>query len=110
MGESEISFTIPKLDTSSLAIEDSDSIKAFRDAINDAYSSIGSAQNGFESSINSLLVARTNTLAAYSQMADTDIAKSVSDLKNGDLLIKSGLYAQAHQKNIDQNRIAALLA
>jgi flagellin len=110
LGDSEISFSIPQLDTSSLEFGNSDALKEFRDSINSAISEIGSAQNGFESSIKSLFQNKTSTLSAYSQMADADIAQSVNDFKKEDLLTQTTLFAQAQQNNLDQNRIASLLA
>jgi flagellin len=110
LGDSEINFNIPELNTAELSLGNSDALSAFRESINSALSEVGSATNAFGSSINSLLETRTNTLAAYSQMADTDIAQSVSNFKNEELLTQTSLYAQAYQQNIDQNRVSALLA
>jgi len=109
LGNSEISVSIPKISTQELALGNSDALKNFRDAINAAFSEIGSGVNAFVSSTNSLLVARTNTLAAYSQIADTDMAQSVLSFKNENLLTQTALYAQAHQSQINQERVAALL-
>ncbi len=109
LGESEISITIPELSTIGLELGNTDALKEFRDAINTAFSEIGSSTNAFVSSINSLLVTRTNTLAAYSQMADTDMAESVDKFKNENLLTQTAIYAQAHQNRIDQERVMGLL-
>ena len=110
LGKSEISVSIPELNTNDLALGNTDALKAFREQINSAASEIGSGMNAYTSSINSLLVARTNTLAAYSQMADTDIAESVSNFKNENLLTQSALFAQSHTNKLNQDRIQALLA
>jgi len=109
LGSSEISVSIPQLDTSKLELGNSDTLKEFRESLNSAFSEIGSGMNAYSSSINSLLTTRTNTLAAYSQMADTDIAQSVSDFKNESTMTQTALYAQAHKNNIDQTRVMALL-
>ncbi len=109
MGSSEIGFSIPELPTSSLELGNSDALKEFRDSLNAAFSEVGSSTNAFVSSINSLLVTRTNTLAAYSQIADTDMAQSSATLQNEELLTQSALYAQAHQNQMNQQRVAALL-
>ena len=109
LGSSEISVSIPELDTSKLELGNSDALKEFRDALNSAFSSIGSGMNAYESSINSLLTNRTNTLAAYSQMADTDIAQSVSNFQQENLLTQTSMFAQAQQNNIDQQRVMGLL-
>ncbi|SFV52024.1 Flagellin C [hydrothermal vent metagenome] len=110
LGKSEISVTIPELNTDALSLGDSDALKAFRESINDAASEIGSGMNAYTSAINSLLTTRTNTLAAYSQMADTDIAKSVDNFKNENLLTQSALFTQAHSNKVNQERIQTLLA
>ena len=110
LGKSEISVTIPEIKTDGLELGNDDALKAFRDTINEAFSNIGSGMNAYSSSINTLLVARTNTLAAYSQMADTDLAQSVSDFKNNDLLTQTGMFAQAQQHRINQERVLGLLS
>ncbi len=110
LGNSEISVTIPKLNTEGLALGESDALEAFRESLQKAMSEIGSGMNAYTSSINSLLTTRTNTLAAYSQMADTDIAKSVNDFKNENLLTQSALFAQAHSNKLVQERVQTLLA
>ena len=110
MGRSELSFSLPELDTSKLSIDDSDTLKDFRNTINDAISSIGSAQNGFQSSIDSLLSGRTAQLSAYSQMADTDIAQSVSSFNQENIMSQTAMFAQSHQQQLDHERVSALLA
>lgn len=108
-GKGEVNISIPKLDTSKLSFGDDDALKEFRKALDDAFSYIGSGTNAFHSTINNLLVTRTNTLAAYSQMADTDVAQSVNEFQREDLLTKSSLFAQAHQNRLNQERVNALL-
>jgi flagellin len=110
LGNTEINFTIPSLDTSNLSLGDNDALELFRQSIESAFSQIGSSQNQFSSSLNALFETRSNTLKAYSQIADTDIAQSVSDLKDQNLLTQSALFAQAHQQDINKNRVSALLA
>jgi len=109
LGSSEISVNIPKLDTSKLELGNSDALKEFRDALNNAFSEIGSGMNAYKNSIDSLLTNRTNTLSAYSQMADTDIAQSVSNFQQENLLTQTSMFAQAQQSNINKNRVMALL-
>ena len=110
IGKSEITVTLPKLNSDTLALGNSDALEAFKKSLQDAASQIGSGINAYTSAIDSLLVTRTNTLAAYSQMADSDVAKSVSNLKEEQLLTQSTLFASAHAKQLDQERTAALLA
>ncbi len=110
LGNSEITVSVPKLNTGDLVLGNGDALKVFREQINAATSEIGSGMNAYTSSINSLLVAHTNTLAAYSQMADTDIAESINNFKNEDLLTQSALFAQAHTNKLNQDRIRTLLA
>ena len=109
-GDSEINVTIPELSTGELALGNSNALDIFKEQITTAASEIGSGMNAYTNSISSLLVARTNTLAAYSQMADTDMAESVSSFKNENLLTQSALFAQSHTNKLNQERIQALLA
>jgi len=110
MGDSEISFSIPEISLDGVDFNSTDSMKQLRDSINSAMSEIGSSTNAFSSSINNLMEQKINSLSAYSQMADVDIAESVNNFKKEDLLTNASLFAQAQQNNLDQNRISSLLA
>ena len=110
MGSSSLSFSIPELDTSNLQLGDSESLKNFRDGINDAFSSIGSSTNAFTSSINNLLSSQTNTLTAASNISDADMAESITKFQQEDLMTQASILAQAHSNSINQDRVSALLA
>ncbi len=102
-------INIPKLSPDALSLGDTNAIEEFVKSIESAAQEIGSGINEYVSSINNLLVSRTNTLAAYSQMADTDMAKSVTLLEKEGLLEQSTLYTQAHKNEMDTQRLQALL-
>lgn len=110
LGDREISVTLPDLKSDTLALGKNEALQAFRESVDNALSEIGSGMNAYVSSVTSLLSARTNTLAAYSQMADTDMAKSVSSFKNENLLTQSALFMQSHAQELDRERIRTLLA
>ena len=101
--------SLPSLDVTGLQLGDGEALESFVKTLQTTISDIGSRVNAFTSEINNLLGRRSNTLFAYSQIADTDIAESVSDFKNEHLLAQSALFARAHNRALDQARIEELL-
>lgn len=104
------SASIGTLPLDDLSLGDTDAMERFTKSLQEITSSIGSEMNQHISSIDTLLVTRTNTLAAYSQMADTDIAKSVTTLKKEELSIQTASYAHAHGNVMDAQRVQTLLS
>ena len=110
LGDATLSTTIPSLDTSTLEIGNSDALEAFTKALTMAQSEVGSGINALSSATKNLFTQKSTTLSSYSQIADADIAQSVSDLQKSDLLMQSATLAQANSNKLDTNRVLALLA
>jgi flagellin len=105
LGDNDINLSIPDFDTSNLSLTNSDSLKSFRESINNAFSEIGSGINALSSSMNSLLTNRTSTLSAYSQIADTDIAQSVNEFDKEKLMQQASSFALAQQNSINSDSV-----
>lgn len=92
-----------------LDITNQDSIKAYSDVLGYAQSNIGSTTNGFQSAANNLLGQITQTSAAKSQIADTDMAKAISDFQNSNRQLDAATLASAHQTQYLRESIGRLL-
>lgn len=87
---------------------DINNINDFEDSLNNARNSIGSFTNEAQSKINNLSEYVLNTSKAKSQN-ETDLAKTVTDLKNNDLKLNAQLLAQAHSINANTQSLMNLL-
>jgi len=85
-----------------------DNIGEFEKSLNNAISSIGSFNNEAEAKVNSLSQYVVNTTAAKSQN-ETDIAKTVTDMKNEELKLNAQILAQVHTINTSQQSLMNLL-
>lgn len=109
LGNSSISSSIPELSLSSLSIDNQDSVQSFRDSLTQARSEIGSTTNGLISASNNILGQITATSAAKSQIADTDMAKAISDFQQSNLKLDIAQITLAHRNNTLQQNITRLL-
>jgi flagellin len=109
LGNSSISSSIPELSLSSLAIDKQNSIQSFRDSLTQARSDIGSTTNGLISASNNILGQISATSAAKSQIADTDMAKAISDFQQSNLKLDVTQIANAHQNDTLRYTIGRLL-
>ncbi len=109
LGNSSISSSIPELSLSSLTIDNQNSIQSFRDSLTQARSDIGSTTNGLISASNNILGQITATSAAKSQIADTDMAKAISDFQQSNLKLDVTQIANAHQNDTLRYTIGRLL-
>ncbi|DAB38619.1 MAG: hypothetical protein A2023_02010 [Sulfuricurvum sp. GWF2_44_89] len=109
LGESSISASIPNLSPSSLSIENQDGIQAYRDSLAQANSDVGSTTNALFSATNVLLTQITETAAAKSQMADTDMANAVKDFQQSNLKLDISQIAIAHQNDMLRQNVTRLL-
>jgi len=80
----------------------------FEKSLNSALSSVGAFNNEAVSKVNNLAQFVINTSNAKSQN-ETDIAKTVTDMKNEELKLNASILAQAHKMNISQQNLMNLL-
>lgn len=99
------SDVIPK----GLDITNQDGIKAYIDTLKYTQSNLGSTSNGFQTAANNLFGQITQTSAAKSQIADTDMAKAISDFQNTNRLLDASVLASAHQTQYLHASIGRLL-
>jgi flagellin len=109
LGDNTISANIPSLSPSSLAIDNQDSIQAYRDALAQANSEVGSTTNTFVSESTALLDKITSTSAAKSQIADTDLANAIKEFQQSNLKLDMTQIAIAHQNDILRQNVTRLL-
>lgn len=87
---------------------DINNINDFEDSLNNARNSIGAFTNEAQSKINNLSEYVLNTSKAKSQN-ETDLSKTVTDLKNNELKLNAQLLAQAHSINANTQSLMNLL-
>jgi flagellin len=109
LGDNTISANIPSPSPSSLAIDNQDSIQAYRDALAQANSEVGSTTNTFVSESTALLDKITSTSAAKSQIADTDLANAIKEFQQSNLKLDMTQIAIAHQNDILRQNVTRLL-
>ena len=109
LGDSTMSASIPELSTSSLKIDNQESIESYRDALVQANSTVGSTTNGLISASNALLGQITATSAAKSQIADTDMANAIKDFQQSNLKLDVAQIAMAHRNDMLQQNVTRLL-
>lgn len=109
LGDNTISANIPSPSPSSLAIDNQDSIQAYRDSLAQANSEVGSTTNTFVSESTALLDKITSTSAAKSQIADTDLANAIKEFQQSNLKLDMTQIAIAHQNDILRQNVTRLL-
>lgn len=109
LGEGSTSVTLGNVSPKGLSIDNQDTIKSYAQTLSTASSDVGAATNGFISSSNSLLNKIATTSAAKSQIADTDLAKAISDFQQSTNKLNIAQIAMAHQHDALRQNIAQLL-
>jgi flagellin len=109
LGDSSITASIPSLSPSSLTIDNQNGIQAYRDTLTQARSDVGSTTNGLISSTDTLLNTITQTSAAKSQIADTDMANAATDFQQSNLKLDVAQIAIAHQNDVLRQNVTRLL-
>ncbi|OYZ66797.1 MAG: hypothetical protein B7Y17_01050 [Sulfuricurvum sp. 24-42-5] len=103
----------PLLDSSvsprNLTLGDQDAISTYMDTLSSVQSDVGASANNYVSQANALLNQITQTSAAKSQMADTDIAKVINDFQSSNRLLDASVLASAHQTQFLRESIDRLL-
>jgi flagellin len=103
----------PLLDSSvspkNLTLGNQDAISTYMDALSSAQSDVGAAANNYVSHANTLLEQITQTSAAKSQIADTDMTKTISDFQSSNRQLDTSILASAHQTQLLRESIGRLL-
>lgn len=103
----------PLLDSSlspkNLTLDNQDAISSYRDTLSSAQSDIGAAANNYVSHANTLLTQITQTSAAKSQIADTDMAKAINDFQSSNRILDASVLASAHKTDFLRESIGRLL-
>lgn len=97
------------LSPKNLTLGSQDAISSYRETLFSAQSDVGSSANNYISHANTLLGQITQTSAAKSQIADTNIAKSISDFQSSNKILDASLLASAHQTQFLRESIGRLL-
>lgn len=92
-----------------LTLDNQDAISSYRDILSSAQSDVGAAANNYVSHANTLLAQITQTSAAKSQIADTDIAKAINDFHNSNRILDASVLASTHQTQFLRESIDRLL-
>ena len=85
-----------------------DNIDTFEESLKNAQNSLGAFNNEATNKINNLSTFVINTSAAKSQN-ETDIAKTITDMKNNEIQLNTAILAQAHNINLSQQNLMNLL-
>lgn len=109
LGENTLYASLPGLSPQSLSIENRDSIETYRESLAQASSQIGSNTNQFIGAADNLLTQISATAAAKSQIADTDLAKVVSEYQQSTNKLNMAQIAMAHQHDALRQTIGRLL-
>jgi len=103
----------PLLDSSispkNLTLGNQDAISSYIDTLSSAQSDVGAAANNYISHANVLLEQITQTSAAKSQIADTDMAKAISEFQTNNRILDASVLASAHQTDFLRESIGRLL-
>lgn len=103
----------PLLDSSvspqNLTLGNQEGISTYMDTLSSAQSDIGASANNYVSHANTLLNQITQTSSAKSQIADTDMAKAISDFQSSNRLLDASVLASAHQTQFLRESIDRLL-
>lgn len=103
----------PLLDSSispaNLTLDNQEGIASYMKALSSAQSDVTTSVNNFINHANTLLEQITQTSAAKSQIADTDMAKAVSDFQSSNRALDASVLASAHQTQYLRESIGRLL-
>lgn len=94
---------------SELSIDKSEDIQSFIQNIDSTRSDIGSSLQEFEVSITNSLSALSNLTSSASNIEETPLDEIINDLAQNDVKLQSSIITQAHQNEMLQQRVTALL-
>ena len=103
----------PLLDSSispaNLTLDNQEGVASYMQALSSAQSDVTTSVNNFINHANTLLEQITQTSATKSQIADTDMAKTISDFQNSNRELDASVLASAHQTQYLRESIGRLL-
>ncbi|MFA6188485.1 MAG: flagellin [Sulfuricurvum sp.] len=105
----EKSLLDSSLSPKNLSPDNQEGIASYMQTLSSAQSDVGAAVNNYISHANTLLEQITQTSAAKSQIADTDMAKAISDFQSSNQLLDASVLASAHQTQFLRESIGRLL-
>lgn len=109
LGSGSMSASLGNVSPSGLSIDNQDGINSYAQTLSSTASDVGSATNGLTSASDSLLAKITATSAAKSQIADTDLAKAITEFQQSTTKLNVAQIAIAHQTDLFRQNIAQLL-
>ncbi|MDD5210923.1 MAG: flagellin [Sulfuricurvum sp.] len=92
-----------------LTLDNQDAISTYMQTLSSVQSDVGAAANNYVSHANTLLEQITQTSAAKSQIADTDVTKAISDFQSSNRVLDASVLASAHQTQFLRESIGRLL-
>lgn len=95
---------------SDMSIDNQESITTFTQNLTSLFSTVGSKMNGAQVSIANSLSAMSNLSSANAAISEQPLDQKLSNLANEQVKLSSSLMAQAHENNLMQQRVAALLS
>jgi flagellin len=104
--------TVPTLDVnglSQMSIDNSDSIQSFLQNIDMTRSSVGSSMQQFQVGITNSLSALSNVTNSSSLVEETPMDTKINDQQQAQIKLQSSILVQAHQNDLLQKRVSALL-
>jgi flagellin len=92
-----------------LTLDNQEGISTYMQTLSSAQSDVGAAANNYISHANTLLEQITQTSAAKSQIADTDMSNAITDFQNSNRILDTSVLASAHQTQFLRESIGRLL-
>lgn len=104
---SDIGLQAPSMDT--LSINDQEGIDTFMQNLDSLNSDISANINKSEAGIANSLSALSNLTNAYANISEQPMDSKIEDLKTNEIKLQSSMIVQAHQNELSQQKISALL-
>lgn len=95
---------------SDMSIDNQESITTFTQNLTSLFSSVSSGMKDAQTSITNSLSAMNNLSSANATIAEQPLDQKLSALANEQVKLDSSLLTQAHNNNLMQQRVAALLS
>lgn len=108
-GHESVSVSAQAPSGETLDIKNQDSILSYINNVNQTRSDIGAGVNQMVSLVNSHLTTITNLTESESALQNNDIAENMNKLNSAKLKENATLFAQAHNVEYLQKKVAALL-